>query len=138
MTEMDREPRGPGNFDTTDAMVTADDFVDEMLLRIDDIFGGGDEADPDQRGESELMPTIALLIATLTEAQDCPVEPPTVREWRDRYLTRFRARGRLLFANPIGFDQRLRVILETFGRLEELSCRFHPELAMASPPESSN
>ena len=132
MTSVDPEPRGPGNFDTVDAMVTVDDFVDEMLLRIDDILGEGDEADPDQRGESELMPTIALLVAAMTESQDCPVEPPTVREWRAGYLARFRARGRLLFVDEARFEQRLRVILETFGRLEELACRHHPELAVAA------
>lgn len=133
MMSVDLEPRGAGNFDSVDAMVTADDFVDEMLLRIDDILGEGDEADPDQRGESELMPTIALLVAAMTEAQDCPVEPPTVREWRANYLARFQARGRQLFADDARFEQRLRVILETFKRLEELACQHHPDLAVAAP-----
>lgn len=130
MTSVDPERRGPGNFDSVDAMVTVDDFVDELLLRLDDIMGEGDEANPDQRGESELMPTLALLIAAMTEAQDCPVEPPTVREWRRNYVTRFQARGRRLFVEEARYQERLQVILDTFGRLEELACRYHPDQAV--------
>lgn len=122
-------PTGPGNFDTVGALVTADQYVDEMLLSIDEIFDTGDEAAPDRRGESELMPTIAMLIALCTECQDCPVEPAEVQQWRSEYLTRFDARGGQLFGDPASFAARRRVIEETFSRLEALSCRFHPDLA---------
>lgn len=130
--------RGPGNFDTTAAMVTVDDFVDELLLRIDDILSNGDEADPGERGESELMPTIALLIAAMAESEECPVEPHEARAWRKAYLARFQASGRSLFPDQARFEQRLRVIVETFGRLEELACRFHPDLATQTPASALN
>jgi hypothetical protein len=112
--------------------VTADDFVDELLLRVDDILSSGDDADPDQRGEAELMPTVALLVAAMAESEDCTIEPDEARQWRDAYVVRFVEKGRKLFPDSQAFDQRLAVIVQTFQRLEALACRFHPDLAADS------
>lgn len=131
-------PRGPGNFDSIDAMITVDNFVDEMLVLIEEVLAEDHGETGLQRGESELMPTLALLIAAAAESQECPVEPEDVRRWRSVYLARFQSHGRRLFVDDESFQQRLRVIVDTFGRLEELACRLHPDLASDTPQSARN
>lgn len=138
MVAQDLERRGPGNFDSYEALHALDEWVDELLAEIEDILASGDEADPERQGEGRLMPAIALVLCTCECSGEVPVEPEDVRRWRAQYLARFQARGRALFVDEAGFEARLSVVIDTFARLEELCCRRHPDLAAENPPESRN
>ena len=125
-----RDARGPGNFDSQEAMCSLDEWLDELVAEVEDILSSGDEADPDRQGEGRLMPAVALIVASGEASGEMPIDPDDVRRWRSQYLTRFQARGGRLFADPAAYEQRLQVIIDTFSRLEELACRAFPEFAV--------
>lgn len=134
----DQDAAGPGNFDFADSSEAVDRWVSMMLDLIVEVLDEVDSPDPLQRGESELMPALALLIAAMTESEECLVSPDEARSWRSRYLTWFRTHGRTHYPDPAAFDRRLRVIVDTFGRLEELACRHEPDLAVDEASGSVN
>jgi hypothetical protein len=96
-----------------------------LLANIREVVADDDRLDPDEDGESLLMPAVELL-ALLCERYDA--EPPraaTVRQWHAKYLAAFDAGAPALGMSPEFAAARRRVIDQTFRWLESLAESYH-------------
>jgi hypothetical protein len=93
----------------------------KLVATIREVVGDDERIQPDEDGESLLMPAVEML-ALLCERYDAqPPRPTTIKQWHEKYLAAF----------DVGFDDmkppanlkvaRRKVIEKTFRWLESLS-----------------
>jgi hypothetical protein len=92
----------------------------QLVANISDVVGDKERLQPDEDGESMLMPSIELLALVCERYGAVPPKPATVRQWSEKYL---RAFDRADFDEPApGFrSSRRKVIEQTFRWLEGLA-----------------
>src|SRR5213078_2312225 len=111
---------GVGNFDNDGAGDHVDMIIGQLEATIRDCLADEFKVMLDEDGESVLMPSVEIL-AVLCEY--CKATPPTVeviQGWQQRYLQVYDQQIDELVLDPkSGFkEQRRRVIVDTFNRLE--------------------
>lgn len=114
---------GAGNFDSDAALDMLGAFTDRIADEIDEILEK-DQAGADDRGESELMPKVAILYALCKHCAGSPPEPDRVIAWRDAYLPIYDQTMSELGPKEGFLDERRAVIVETFSALEAEAVRF--------------
>jgi hypothetical protein len=92
----------------------------QLVANISDVVGDKERLQPDEDGESMLMPSIELLALVCERYGAVPPKPGTVRQWSEKYL---RAFDRADLDEPTtGFrSSRRKVIEQTFRWLEGLA-----------------
>jgi hypothetical protein len=104
------------------AMLTA-----KLVATIREVVHDDERIEPDEDGESLLMPSVEVL-ALLCERYDAPPpRPTTVKQWHEKYLAAFDA-GIAKMNPPAGFKTARRKVIEnTFRWLESLSETYYEE-----------
>ena len=100
-------------------------LTSRLVATIREVVLDDERIEPDEDGESLLMPSVEVL-ALLCERYDAPPpRPATVRGWREKYLGVYdREVGRL--KRPAEFKSaRRKVIEQTFRWLEGLAESYH-------------
>jgi hypothetical protein len=92
----------------------------QLVANISDVVADKERLQPDEDGESMLMPSIELLALVCERYGAVPPKPETVRQWSEKYL---RAFDRAAVDEPTpGFrSSRRKVIEQTFRWLEGLA-----------------
>ncbi len=113
------------NFGNDGALDYLGDIINGLEKKIEDIFNSGTAADLDECGESELIPSVAI-ISILCE--NCNGAPPTqekIKQWRGRYLLIFDKQIDLLGPDKNYKKERRQVIEDTFNKLLKQSQEFY-------------
>jgi hypothetical protein len=98
------------------AMLTA-----KLVATIREVIVDDERIEPDEDGESLLMPSVEVL-ALLCERYDAaPPRPTTVRQWHEKYLAAFDAGIAKMEPTAAFKTARRKVITKTFRWLESLS-----------------
>lgn len=98
------------------AMMTA-----KLVATITEIVDDDERLQPQEDGESMLMPSVDIL-ALLCERYDAmPPKPATVRQWHEQYLKVYDLRCDKISADGHYTTARRKVIEQTFRWLESLS-----------------
>ncbi len=98
------------------AMLTA-----KLVATIREVMLDDERLEPDEDGESLLMPSIEVLALLCERYGAAPPRPTTIQQWHEKYLAAFDA-GIEQMDPPPGFsEQRRKTIEKTFRWLESLS-----------------
>ena len=104
------------------AMLTA-----KLVATIREVIVDDERIEPDEDGESLLMPSVEVL-ALLCERYDAaPPRPTTIRQWHEKYLAAFDAGIDAMKPTAEFKAARRRVIVNTFRWLEGLAESYHGE-----------
>jgi hypothetical protein len=114
---------GSGNFEGDGALDFVGDLIDQLENTIQACFDE-ENADLDEGGESELMPSVAIIGLLSQNCGAAPPKPDIVENWRKRYLAIYD--GQIDDLDPADDfkTERRAVIDKTFGDLMELSSQF--------------
>jgi hypothetical protein len=115
------------NFGNESARDYLDMLIAKLVATIREVIVDDERIEPDEDGESLLMPSLEVL-ALLCERYDAaPPRPTTLRQWHEKYLAAF-DRGIDKMKPPPGFKAaRRKVIDKTFRWLESLSETYYTE-----------
>lgn len=92
----------------------------QLVANISDVVADKERLQPDEDGESMLMPSIELLALVCERYGAVPPKPETVRQWSDKYIRAF-DRADVHEPTPGFRASRRKVIEQTFRWLEGLS-----------------
>ncbi len=93
----------------------------KLVATIREVIGDDERIEPDEDGESLLMPSIEVLASLCERYNAAPPRVMTVRQWHEKYLAAFDA-GFDAMNPPAGLKAtRRKFILKTFRWLESLS-----------------
>ncbi len=112
-----------GNFDSDGALDYVGELMDQLTNTIRKCFDQGN-ADLDERGESELMPSVAIISLLAEHCGAAPPKPDVVESWRHRYLAIYDDQIEGLEPKPDYKTERRKVVDMTFSSLTELSKKF--------------
>ena len=113
------------NFGNDGALDYLGDIINGIEKNIEDIFSSGTAADPEECGESELVPGIVIISLLCEHCNGVPPEVDKVKQWRGRYLLRFDKQMPELGASNDFINERRKIIEETFDILIKQSEDFH-------------
>ena len=117
---------GAGNFDNDGALDFAGELADGLMARIDAILSDTEGAsDLDECGESELMPSVALISLLCDRVGTAPPTPEKARSWRDDYVCIFDNQIGLLDPSADFERERRAEIVRTFDELLRRSLTFY-------------
>lgn len=111
---------GPGNFQNDGALDYLSEIVGQLVRNITDAFKGT-KADPDELGDSVLMPSVAILAVLCEHCNAHLPQKDRIREWKRKYLQNWDSHIDELDPKPDYKLRRREVISATFDRLEELA-----------------
>jgi hypothetical protein len=98
-----------------------------LMAAIREVLADAERLDPDEDGESLLMPSVEVL-ALLCERYDAePPRPATVKQWHTKYVAAFDAGIDAMKPTAEFRAARRRVIDNTFRWLEGLAVSYHGE-----------
>src|SRR5580692_1956972 len=102
------------------AMLTA-----KLVATIREVIGDDERIEPDEDGESLLMPSIEVLALLCERYNEAPPRVKTIRQWHEKYLAAFDAGFDKMKPPPGLKAARRKIILKTFRWLESLSESYH-------------
>ena len=112
---------GLGNFESDGAL----DYLDELIYRLTDTIVGYFNKDNADIGEtSELMPTVAIMLALVKECHAAPPKADVIEGWRSKYIAIYDERIDALEPNWEYKAERRKVIDETFLELIQMATKF--------------
>jgi|SRR6185369_10317077 len=114
---------GAGNFDSDGALDYLGDHIDSLVEKINECFEAG--AGLDEEGESELMPTVELLVILAEQCPAAPPKPEEVKTWKKRYLKTYDSEIDDLDPQEGFKEERRAVIEQTFDRLINKAAAFY-------------
>jgi hypothetical protein len=114
---------GAGNFDNDGARDMVGDLIDQLAGTIQTCFEEGN-ADLDEGGESDLVPSVAIITLLSQNCGAAPPKPDIVESWRNQYLTIYDAHIYDLADDDDYKTERRAVIDKTFGELVGQSKQF--------------
>jgi hypothetical protein len=117
---------GEGNFSSDGALDFVGDLIDQLAGTIDSCFDN-DNADLDEGGEDELMPSVFIIRLLSEYCGTAPPKPGVIEPWRERYLAIYDEQIDDLDPDPEYKVKRREVIAETFENLLKLSKEFWNE-----------
>lgn len=74
-----------GNFDSDGALDFVGDLMDQLTNIVKTCFDEGN-ADLDEGGESELMPSVAIIKLLAEQCGAAPPKPDVIQSWHEQYL----------------------------------------------------
>jgi hypothetical protein len=80
---------GPGNFDDDGAQDYLDTITAALEKKIEEVLLDKDRANPEEDGESVLMPSVALISVLCEHCQSAPPKEELVRTWHQKYIEIF-------------------------------------------------
>jgi hypothetical protein len=107
---------GAGNFDNDGARDYLHEVVAFLLDKINYALQD-DLIEPDELGESELVPSVDLLALLCEQRHARPPEPNVVKEWKERYLACWDTDDIDEWVTEDFKLERRKIIEETFNRL---------------------
>lgn len=114
---------GPGNFEGDGPLDYVGGLVDQLTDTINSCFED-DNADLDEGGEDELMPSVFVLSLLAEHCGAAPPKPDVIESWRDRYVAIYDEQIDGLDPDAEYKVERRKVIAETFAALLHLSNAF--------------
>jgi hypothetical protein len=114
---------GNGNFDNDGALDYVGDLIDRLTDTITACFDE-DNADLDEGGESELMPSIGIIKILSEQCGAAPPKPDVIEGWRSKYLQIYDEQIDGLDPDPEYKLERRKVIDQTFKDLAALAGEF--------------
>jgi hypothetical protein len=96
-----------------------------LLATIREVTSDDDRLDPDEDGESLLMPAVEVLALLCERYGAEPPRPAAVRQWHGKYLAAFDAGRGEMGVTPEFAAARRKVIENTFRWLEGLADSYH-------------
>ena len=112
-----------GNFANDAALDYVGVLMDQLTNTINSCFDD-DNADLDEDGEGELMPSVSIIGFLSEHCGAAPPKPEVVESWRDRYLTIYDEQIDGLDPNADYKVDRRKVITDTFSNLLTRSNEF--------------
>lgn len=111
-----------GNFSNDGSL----DYVGELIDQLTNAVAGclDDGADLDEGGESELMPSVAIIKILSEQCGAAPPKPDVIKDWRSRYLAIYDDQIDNLDPDSDYKIERRKVIDETFSNLLALAQKF--------------
>jgi hypothetical protein len=99
------------------------DLIDQLTNTVIGCFNDGNAA-LDEGGESELMPSVAIIGILSERCGAAPPKPKVIEEWRSKYLAIYDDQIDDLDPNPDYKVKRRKVIDDTFTELIERATKF--------------
>jgi hypothetical protein len=93
----------------------------KLVATIREVVADDERIQPDEDGESLLMPSLEILTLLCERCAAPPPRPATVRQWHEKYLAAFESGFDRLGHSPTAKPLRRKVIENTFRWLESLS-----------------
>ena len=112
-----------GNFDLDGALDYVGGLIDQLTNTINACFED-DNADLDEGGESELMPSVAIIKLLSEHCGAAPPKPDVVTEWKSQYLEIFDEQIDDLDPAAGYKSERRKMIASTFADLLKVSKEF--------------
>jgi Domain of unknown function (DUF4259) len=112
-----------GNFDSDGALDFVGDLMNQLTNTISSCFEENN-ADLDEGGESELMPSVAIIKILSEQCGAAPPDPSVIEAWRDQYLKIYDDQIDDLDPDAEYKSERRQNIATTFTGLIELSQQF--------------
>jgi hypothetical protein len=112
-----------GNFSNDGSLDYVGDLIDQLTNTIVGCFNNGNSA-LDEGGESELMPSVAIIKILSEQCGAAPPEPDVIEDWRSKYLAIYDDQIDGLDPKPDFKVERRKVIDETFAELIRLATKF--------------
>jgi hypothetical protein len=112
------------NFGNDGAMAYLAMLIARLVASITEVVGDETRLEPDEDGESMLMPSVEILALLCERYGAEPPRPDTVREWSSKYLAAFDRATEPARARPGFKAARRKVVENTFRWLEGLSESF--------------
>jgi hypothetical protein len=114
---------GAGTFEGDGALDYVGQLLDQLTKTIVGCFNNG-SADLDDCGESELMPSVAIIRILSAQCGAAPPKPDVIEGWRSKYLAIYDDQIDGLEPEPEYKVERRKVIDETFTELIHLATKF--------------
>src|SRR5262245_53002353 len=83
------DDRTEDNFGNDGARQYLDVTIAKLVATIKEIIADPERLEPDEDGESLLMPSIDILAVLCERYNAAPPRPATVRQWHEKYLLAF-------------------------------------------------
>ena len=112
-----------GNFSNDGALDYVGDLIDQLTKNRCRLLQN-DNADLDEGGESELMPSVAIIKILSEQCGAAPPKPEVIEKWRSQYLEIYDDQIDGLDPIPDFKAERRKVIDETFTGLIQLATKF--------------
>jgi len=112
-----------GNFDNDYALDYVGNLIDHLTNTINSCFDE-DNADLDEGGEGELMPSVVIINLLSEHCGSAPPKPDVIESWRERYLTIYDDQIDDLVPDPDYKVKRRQVIADTYSDLLKWSNEF--------------
>ena len=111
---------GTGNFENDGALDYVGRLVGDLTNTITRCFDT-DNASLDEDGESELMPSVAIIAILSERCGAAPPKPEVVESWRSKYLAIYDEQIDELEPDPDYKVERRKTIDATFAELTQLA-----------------
>jgi hypothetical protein len=115
------ETWGEGNFDNQGAKDYLEVEIARLVAAIKEVVSDEERIQPDEDGESILMPSVELLALLCERYSAAPPKLKTIRQWSKHYLAVFDEAPDGFGPDPEAKARRRRVIERTFHWLEGLA-----------------
>ncbi len=115
-----------GNFDNDAALDYVGDLIDQLTDAINSCFEEGN-ADLDEGGEGELMPSVFIIHLLSEHCGAAPPKPDVIASWRDRYVAIYDRQIDELDPDPDYKVDRRKTIADTFATLAAHAAEFWGE-----------
>jgi len=112
-----------GNFSNDGSLDFVGDLIDQLTKTVVACFKN-DNTDLDEGGESELMPSVAIIKILSEQCGAAPPKPEVIEKWRSQYLEIYDDQIDRLDPNPDYKVERRKIIDETFTGLIQLATKF--------------
>jgi len=112
-----------GNFSNDGSLDYVGQLIDQLTDTVVRCFTDGN-ADLDEGGESELMPSVAIIKVLSEQCGAAPPKPDVIEGWHSKYLAIYDEHIDDLDPNPEYKVERRKVIDETFVELIKLAGEF--------------
>jgi hypothetical protein len=112
-----------GNFDNDSALDYVGDLIDQLTNTINSCFED-DNADLDEGGEGELMPSVFIIDLLSQHCGAAPPKPDVIESWCDRYVKIYDEQIDGLEPDPEFKVNRRKVVADTFSSLIATSNEF--------------
>ena len=111
---------GPGNFQNDGALDYVAELAVQLVERINDSLQGR-KANPDELGETVLVPSVDILRLLCAHCSAPVPEKTTIQAWKDKYLHIWNSRIDATHPAPGYKEERRAVIVQTFDNLLQLA-----------------
>ncbi len=112
-----------GNFSNDGSLDYVAELIDQLINTVEGCFNN-DTADLDEGGESELMPSVAIIKVLSEQCGAAPPKPDVIEDWHSKYLTIYDDQIDGLDPSPDYKVERRKVIDDTFVELIQLATKF--------------